>query len=221
MIIGVIIALLLVAFAFKNQIIPNKNQTFTENQKIALKTIKSGYESSKQNGFEIIHTSICRELSGMFNNSLDCNRNTLYVNYEDESKLTILKNFICYTINIDNDSYQTTKKYVGYDTNKECEGKPVGTMEWDNDNEYFQKLGGYNKFREIAIYSYNNNSMIHDYYDISHIQERGGDPNSWSLYRMNVDSFFSGLTGRGYEIKMDTTKEKFEEIVREFYYIMK
>lgn len=222
-IIGFLLILLSLIISGKTNLILKKNEQLTSEQKIALRTLKSRYEGSKRDGFEIMNTSICREISKMFNNEFSCNRDPLYVNYLEESNTyTIYRNFICYKLTIDNNKISNTeKKYIGYDTEKKCTGYPVGVLEWNNENEYYQKIGGYNKIREIAIYSYNNNALIHDYYDSSHIQERGGNPTEWPLYQMNVDSFFAGLTGRGYSIKMDTTQDKFDEIMKEFYYIMK
>jgi hypothetical protein len=73
----------------------------------------------------------------------------------------------------------------------------------------------------MAIESYNNNTMLNaKYFNYGHVEERGGDPHLTSTYKLVVDMYFAGLTGRGYSAKSATTKEDFEKMVQYYYYIM-
>jgi hypothetical protein len=96
----------------------------------------------------------------------------------------------------------------------------IGDYEWDPENDYFKKIGGYDKVKEMAMYYYNNGKLSDDYYDYSKVQERGGNSQLWSTYKMNVDKFFGGLTGKGAWIG-DTNSSGFKEMVEDYYYVMK
>lgn len=197
-----------------------KNIELTGNQRQAISIIKSAYNNSKQNGFEIIHTSVCNELKNMFSgNTFNCNRLPLEVNFLNENQITIYKDYWCYTLELSKDGNKlvNTKR-----RNTKCNGYAVGYLEWDENNEYYQKIGGYNKIKEMAVYSYNNNAFVHDYLDYSHIGERGGDPNYKTTYMMQVDMFFGALTSKGYSVRTGSTnKEETNKMCESLYYIMK
>ena len=198
----------------------NKSTELTDNQKKAFSILSNGYKKSTEEGFSIIHTSVCNEISGLVDNKMSCAGNPMVVNYKDDDQtITILKSFNCYTFTFnDNDELiDTNVEYVGYDTEKKCSGIPVGIIEWDEDNEYYNKIGGYNKLKEMSIYA-NKNGNVYDYYDYSHVEERGGTSQLTSTYRMIVDRFFSCVTGTHI---CDTTSDKFNEMVNNYYYIMK
>ena len=198
----------------------NGKQMLTSNQQKAISIIKKAYNNSKQNGFEIIHTSVCNELKNMFNPySFNCDKLPLKVNVINENQINIYKDYSCYSIKLSEDG----KNYIsGRIENKECGGVAVGYLEWDENNEYYQKIGGYDKIKEMAIYSYNNNAFVHDYYDYSHIGERGGNPGYSVSYMMQVDMFFGALTGTGYSVRTSSTnKEQTNKMCKAFYYIMK
>lgn len=210
-----------------NNGIMNKNQkSLTENQKKAISIFKSAYTNSKQSGFDIIHTSVCKEMSGFFGaTSFSCDRFPLEVNVISDTKMTIYKNYWCYTLEISEDGNKLVNANgvtKGYVENTDCKGVPVGYLEWDENNEFYKKIGGYNKIKEMATYAYVNNAFVHDYYDYSHIQERGGNPTIYSTYMMNVDMYFSALTSKGYDIKSPSTnKDETNKMCENYYYIMK
>lgn len=200
----------------------NSSQTskkkLTENQTKAINTMKIAYENSKTNGFEIVHKSICDEISGMLDNKLSCAGGGFKINMEDNN-ISIYHSFTCYKLEISNNNELIDKniKYVGYDTNKECTGLPIGVIEWDNNDEYFKKIGGHDKLRELSIYAYKN-SNLNPYYDYSHVVERGGNSKLSNTYKLNVDNFFSGVTGIAF---YDTTKDRCNSMAMNYYYIMK
>ncbi len=205
----------------------NKNTnttTLNENQKKALSILKSAYKTSEANGFEIVHTSICKQMSSMINDELSCAGRPLYVNmYNDEKTITIYHTFTCYKFifNSQDELLSATKKYVGNDIEKECQGLPIGLVEWDDNNEYYQKIGGYDKIREMAITIRKEEKKVIDFCDFNHIEERGGNKQLSSTYMLDVDRYFSGVTDRGFSGPSDTTSEEFAEMVKNYYYIMK
>ena len=148
----------------------------------------------------------------------------MYVNFIDDTNITIKKNFNCYRLKYNKKTKKIesiTKEYVAYDSDHKCDGLPIGNYDWDNENEYFQKIGGHEKIREMAIYAYNNNAFVTNYYDGNHMIERGTSQMNFTKYSMSIDMFFSGLTGRGYSISSDTTREKTNEMCEALYYLGK
>ena len=199
-----------------------QERKITENQKNAINTLKTAYNNSKENGFEIIHTNICKELSNIFYKPFDCVRFPLQVKITDNNKISIYKNFTCYNLELSEDSTKISyisQKYIGYNNDKKCGDTAIGVTDWNDNNDYCKKIGGIDKIREMAKYSYVNNTFVHGYYE-DHVQERGGTQ-IYTLYYMNVDMYFSGLTGRGYSISSDTTRDQYEKMCESFYYIMK
>lgn len=198
----------------------NPNSSMTEEQKKTIDRIKEIYASSKEKGFEIIHTNECNEISNLFgSNSFKCDRFPLIINVSN-NLITIYKDFNLYSLELNEDSTKiakTNKKYVGNYTE---DGVAVGYLHWNEANEYYNRIGGIDKIKEMATYSYTNNAFVSKYYDSSHIVERGG--NKYNNYSMIVDMFFSALTGRGYDIKASSTnKEETNKMCEAFYYIMK
>ena len=201
-----------------------QNMTLTNEQIDALNILKKSVNESETEGFSIIHTNTCNEISSIFNNKISCTKFPLYVSYKDVRNLSIKHNYTCYSLQIDDNNKIINKKekYIGYGTNECPEGVPVGFLDWDDSNEYYQKIGGIDKIKSMAIDSYKNNTMLNsNFFNYSHVEERGGVYLSWSTYKMDVDMFFAGLTGRGYSISSETTKNEFEEMVKNYYYIMK
>ena len=180
----------------------SSRKKLTNNQQKAISILKTGYDNSKKDGFDIIHKSVCDEISGIFDNELNCAGGKYKVNI-DNNIIMINHTFTCYTFSISD--------------NNECNGQRIGVIEWDTNNEYYNKIGGYNKIRELSIYSYKNNN-IYDYFDYRHVEERGGVKGLSTTYKLVVDNFFGGVTGR---LSYDTTREKFDEMVKYYYYIMK
>ena len=88
--------------------------------------------------------------------------------------ITIYKDFNLYSLELNADNSKiinTNKKYVG---NYTGDGVAVGYLHWDETNDYYNKIGGIDKIKEMATYSYTKNAFVSKYYDFSHITERGG-----------------------------------------------
>lgn len=230
----VLIALWILIIFNYNKIIEFSNKkeseanrvSLTANQKKTINAFKTAYKNSKENGFDLINTGFCKEMSEFFGiTSFSCDRFPLEVNVISKTKMTIYKNYWCYTLEISDDGNKLVNaKGVtkGYAENTDCKGEPIGYFDWEENNEYYQKIGGFNKIKEMATYAYVNNTFVDNYYDYSHIEERGGITSNSSLYKMNVDMFFSALTGRGYDVKASSTnKEETNKMVESYYYIMK
>lgn len=204
----------------------NVNVNLTENQMKAIDIMKSAFDDSTQNGFTIIHTSVCNEMSNMFDkNKFSCTKAPLTVNFVSETKITIYKNYRCYTIELSNDGKKLkslNSESKGYVENTFCQGVPVGYLEWDTENEYFNKIGGYNTILEIAKYNYLNNSDVNSYFEYDDISSRGGNPNLSLTYNQGVNKFFSAVTGRGYTLSTSSTnKEETNKMCEYLYYIKK
>jgi hypothetical protein len=195
----------------------------TDNQKKALDVFKAGYDDSQKNGFTIIHTSVCREINYFFKNDINCNKDPIEVSYSGETEIKFYRPLskTCYKLELSNGKKKVKSAEYKVINDDSCRGNPMGFVEWDDNNDYYKKIGGYEKIKEMATYAYVNNAFVSNYYDFSHITERGGDEGSNPIYRMNVDMFFSALTGKGYDIKSGTSKEDFEKMVESYYYIMK
>ena len=97
----------------------------------------------------------------------------------------------------------------------------MGFVEWDENNEYYHKIGGYNKVKELAIYVYNNGQFNTWDFDQSNIVARGGNQYYFSTYFQSVNYYFLGVTGVMSSIHYDTTKDNFNKMVESYYYIMK
>ena len=237
-IILVIFVLAIISSVFNNKNTDDKNTNtkkenkqivypaaLTSNQTKAIDTFKAAYDDSKSNGFTIVHTSICYEVSKMFNNGnicTDCcNSLPMEVNIVNERQITFYKQNTnsCSTLTLSADGNSIES---AINEKRECHGQPVGMVEWDDENEYYQKIGGYNQIRKMAIDSYNQPYGTFDisFFDQSHISERGGDTYSYSSYVQNVNMFFAGINGKN-SLKMNTTKDNFNKMVESYYYIMK
>ena len=209
-----------------NKSIPKDGINLTNNQMKAIDIMKSAFDDSTQNGFTIIHTSVCNEMSNMFDkNKFSCTKAPLTVNFVSKTKITIYKNYRCYTIELSNDGKKLkslNSESRGYVENTFCQGVPVGYLEWDTENEYFNKIGGYNTILEIAKYNYLNNSDVSSYFEYDDISSRGGNPNLSLTYNQGVNKFFSAVTGRGYTLSTSSTnKEETNKMCEYLYYIKK
>lgn len=229
-----IVAIIIILNLFTNSISKNTSQdannskpkidnnlvTLTDNQKQALDIFELAYDASKTNGFTIIHTSVCYEVSKIFNNGNVCkeccNSLPIEVNFVGD-KITFYKRSTnsCSTLILDDNKIVSARN-----EKKECSGQPVGMVEWDDNNEYYQKIGGYGKIKELSISAYKNGTFSTLNFDQAGIAGRGGDPLLYSTYVQNVNMFFSGVTGNSV-INKETTKDNFEEMVESYYYIMK
>lgn len=199
--------------------------TLTTDQTKALNVFKAAYDDSKVNGFTIVHTSICYEISKMFNKgnvcASCCNVLPIEVNIINDRQLTFYKaktnKCSTITLSVDGKSIENAISET-----KECHGQPVGMVEWDNENEYYKKIGGYDQIKKMAIDSYNDQFGTFDvsFFDQSHIGERGGNINNYSGYVQDVNMFFAGINGKN-AIRIDTTKKNFNKMVESYYYIMK
>lgn len=198
----------------------------TDNQIKAIDIMKSAFDDSTQNGFTIIHTSVCNEMSNMLGNQkFSCTKNPLIVNFVEENKITIYKNYTCYIFELSEDGKKLNSvisENKGFVENTFCQGVPVGYLEWDTENEYFNKIGGYDTILEIAIYGYLNNSDVSNFLVNDYISTRGGNPNLSLTYSQGVNKFFRALTGRGFHISASSTnKEETNKMCEYLYYIKK
>ena len=135
----------------------------------------------------------------------------------NENTLEICKSSICYRV-----TYDLEKRYIQnvYSTLGNYQGVEVGLINYDSSNQFLEKIGGYDKVREIAIKVYKEGILNTWEFDQSHIAERGGNPVEYSNYVLNINMFYSGVTGKNV-IQSDTTKEYFNKMVESYYYIMK
>ena len=148
---------------FYNNSIENQKKALTDNQIKAINIIKKAYENSKRDGFDIIHTSVCREISNIFGPySINCSKNPIAVNVVNSNKITFSTINGCFVLetSLDGKSKLTTDRFIA---SNNCSGYLVGIMEWDNNNEMFNTIG-YNKIRKMAIYSYLNNTTLDSFF---------------------------------------------------------
>ncbi len=213
-----------------NNMSNNNNSTtqkyaqLTDNQKQAINTIKLGFNNSKINGFEVIHMSNCKEISAIFDNKISCTSNPSYFNYLDNNKITIYNNFSCFNIQLSSDGNSiVSKDYKIYSFNKEqCDGQPIGFSDWDPDNEFFKKIGGYETIRKLALYTYKNNKVLDtNQYSFDNVKKRGGNVNYSVSYKIDVDNYLKGLTDKGSGVGRETNRENTNKMCEGYYYIMK
>lgn len=195
----------------------------TNNQIKALELFKEGYYDSQTEGFTILHTSVCREINKFFNNDISCNMYPIEVNYKEENEISFYRpsSKTCYILNLSTDKKQVKEAKYNVTYDDSCRGYPIGFVEWDDNNEFYKKIGGYNKVKELAIYVYNNGQFNTWDFDQSNIVARGGNQYYFSTYFQNVNFYFLGVTGVMSNIQYDTTKDNFNKMVESYYYIMK
>ena len=169
-----------------------------------------------------MHTSVCNTINYFFDNDISCNRDPIEVSYVNNTQIKIYKPNTqkCYVLTLSEDSKKVIKSEYTKINDESCKGNPIGLVEWDDNNQYYQKIGGYDKVREIAIKVYKEGILNTWEFDQSHIAERGGNPVEYSNYVLNINMFYSGVTGKNV-IQSDTTKEYFNKMVESYYYIMK
>ena len=194
--------------------------TLTDNQNKALNIFKSAYDDSQENGFTIIHTSVCNEINYFFENNINCNVDPIEVSYVGENEIRFFrpKSFSCYTLFLSDDHSQVIKKTQEINSFNTCRGNAIGIVEWDDNNQFYQKIGGYDKVRELAIKVYKEGKFNTWDFDSHHIDERGGNSQEYSSYFNFINAYFAGVTGDS-TYKMDTTKENFSKMVEDYYYI--
>ena len=197
--------------------------TLNDNQVKALNIFKSGYEDSQNSGFSILHTSVCREINYFFDNDISCNIGPVEVSYNGNTEIRFYRPLskTCYKLTLSEDSKQALKAEYNVINDDSCKGNPMGFVEWDENNEYYHKIGGYNKVKELAIYVYNNGQFNTWDFDQSNIVARGGNQYYFSTYFQSVNYYFLGVTGVMSSIHYDTTKDNFNKMVESYYYIMK
>ena len=206
-----------------NTVVDKNNNNLTENQLKAISILKEGYNNSLKDGFEVLHGSICVELNSLFDNKMTCYSHPSKVKFID-NKITLYNNYSCFTLNLTDDGKKiASKKSDIYSFEpEECPGTPIGFSDWDPDNEYFKKIGGYEKIKEFALYTYKNNKALDEFFTYDHIEERGGNTSSPVLYSMNVNMYFRGLTEHsGYGMSRETSRENTNKMCESYYYIMK
>lgn len=187
--------------------------------------MKSGYTDSLKNEFSVLHTSVCREISNMFDsNKFSCDYFPLEVNFINNTKITMFKSNRCYTLELTDDGKEVKSSvdlYYGNEDNINCKGTMIGFAEWNTENEYYKKTGGYETIKEIALYAYKNNGAIDSYFDISHVLERGGDPKLYTTYTNDLKRYFGGLTGKWISSYVPTTEKNTNVMYEYLYYVKK
>ena len=226
----VVLAIIYFVYGNKSTDVNNKKEipkvsypaNLTDKQSEALRSFKSAYNDSIRNGFTIIHTSACNEINYFFENDISCNIDPIEVNYENEEEVIFFRPLskTCYKLSLSSDNKQALNAEYKKVYDGSCSGKPMGMIEWDDNNKFYQKIGGYDKIKELAIYSYTKGMFNVDYFDSSHISERGGNSYNYGTYYQNVVYFFNGVAGNNGG-KKDTTKDNFNKMVESYYYIMK
>lgn len=198
-----------------------ESRTLSDNNINAINSLKKAYDSSQKNGFDLYDYNQCIYLNEVLKGNLSCNGRPMQVNFIADNNLSIYHNYNCYYLEYDiankkviNSSY----KYVGYD--KQCPGIDVGLIHYDSTNQFFNKIGGYNKILEMARFAHNNNSGFEKYYDYSKVSERGGNSKSATTYRSVVDNYFGTISNKGFANGTNTL-EDFNKMVEYYYYIMK
>ncbi|MBR3199415.1 MAG: NERD domain-containing protein [Bacilli bacterium] len=223
----IIVALSILSLMFSNNN-SNKNSSLSEKYKTlnasnieAINNLKTVYNSSKENGFDLYDHNQCKNLKEIMPDNFLCLGVPMQVNFVDDNNLSIYKTFTCYYLKYDLDNkklIEVSSKYVGYDN--QCPGQDVGFITYDPNNEYLQKIGGYEKVLEMARFAHNNSSGFDNYYDYNHIAERGGNPGLYSIYKAKVDGYFGTISNKG-SVRYDNNMEDFKTMVEYYYYIMK
>ena len=205
----------------KNDTTINETRTLNDNNINAINNLKEKYNNSKKYGFDLYDYNQCIYLNEVLKGNLSCNGRPMQVNFIADNNLSIYHNYNCYYLEYDiankkviNSSY----KYVGYE--KQCPGIDIGLIHYDSTNQYFNKIGGYNKILEMARFAHNNNSGFEKYYDYSKVSERGGNSNFVTTYRSVVYKYFGTISNKGFANGTNTL-EDFNKMVEYYYYIMK
>lgn len=223
----IIVALSILSLMFsnnnsnKNNSIREKYKTLTTSNIEAINNLKTVYNSSKENGFDLYDYNQCKNLKEIMPDNFLCLGVPMQVNFTDGNKLSIYKTFTCYYLEYDLDNKKlinVSSKYVGYDN--QCPGQDVGFITYDPNDEYLQKIGGYEKVLEMARFAHNNSSGFDNYYDYNHIAERGGNPRLYSTYKAKVDGYFGTISNKG-SVRYGNNMEDFKTMVEYYYYIMK
>lgn len=223
----IIVALSIISLIFSNNnsndnnSIREKYKTLTTSNIEAINNLKTVYNSSKENGFDLYDYNQCKNLKEIMPDNFLCLGVPMQVNFTDGNKLSIYKTFTCYYLEYDLDNKKlinVSSKYVGYDN--QCPGQDVGFITYDPNDEYLQKIGGYEKVLEMARFAHNNSSGFDNYYDYNHIAERGGNPGLYSAYKVKVDGYFGTISNKG-NVIYDNNMEDFKTMVEYYYYIMR
>lgn len=218
----IIVALSILSLMFSNNNSNKKKyKTLNVSNIEAINNLKTVYNSSKENGFDLYDYNQCKNLKEIMPDNFLCLGVPMQVNFVDDNNLSIYKTFTCYYLKYDLDNkklIEVSSKYVGYDN--QCPGQDVGFITYDPNNEYLQKIGGYEKVLEMARFAYNNSSGFDNYYDYNHIAERGGNPGLYSTYKVKVDGYFGTISNKG-SVIYDNNMEDFKTMVEYYYYIMK
>ena len=218
----IIVALSILSLMFSNNNSNKKKyKTLNVSNIEAINNLKTVYNSSKENGFDLYDYNQCKNLKEIMPDNFLCLGVPMQVNFVDDNNLSIYKTFTCYYLKYDLDNkklIEVSSKYVGYDN--QCPGQDVGFITYDPNNEYLQKIGGYEKVLEMARFAHNNSSGFDNYYDYNHIAERGGNPVLYSTYKAKVDGYFGTISNKG-SVRYDNNMEDFKTMVEYYYYIMK
>lgn len=193
----------------------------TDNNIAAINNLKEKYNNSKKYGFDLYDYNQCIYLNEVLKGNLSCNGRPMQVNFSGDNSLSIYHNNYCYYLKYDtinNTVINSSYKYVGYDI--QCPGIDIGLIHYDSTNQFFNKIGGYNKILEMARFAHNNNSGFEKYYDFSKVSERGGNSDLASTYRSVVDKYFDTISNKGFANGTNTL-EDFNKMVEYYYYIMK
>lgn len=201
--------------SYKKSVI--KDVSLSDSQIKAINIVKSAYEESSKTGFAIINTSVCKELSSMFYDGFSCSGLPLEVKYNKDS-FTILKNSKCYYLDFNENTYSSSVRNNKNDN--ECGDVPIGILAWDEDDIYYQKVGGYDTILTMARYVYVNNTGLDNFFEYENIEQRGGNKSLSSTYSSYVNNYFSSLTGKGssltgYNLSEDATSK----MCQYFYFI--
>lgn len=197
------------------------SKVLNDDKVTAIKDLKEKFDSSKLNGFDIYNYDQCIKLAELLPSTFSCNGLPMQVNFTDDNTLTIYKNYYCYHLNYDLENKKVLSvKYNSMVSNSQCPGTDVGFIHYNENNEYLAKIGGYEKILEMARFAHNYSTGFDNYYDYSHVSERGGNPNLSTTYKLKVDGYFGTLTNKG-SIHYSNTLNDFNEMIEYYYYIMK
>ncbi len=198
----------------------SREKIISEDQVNAINNLKEVYLSSKENGFDLYNYDQCIKIKELLSDSFNCSGYPIKVNFIEDNTITVKDTSKCYSFKFD----EETRKVINISSdyvwiNDKCSGVDVGLIHYNENNPYYEKIGGYNKILEMARYAHNYSSGFDKYYDYTHIAERGGNPSLASTYKMKVDGYFGGLTNKGtfHYFGLD----EFNTMCEYYYYIMK
>ena len=189
--------------------------TLSKENILAINNLKEAYNNSQEFGFDLYRYEECMNLK-LPNYSI-CTGDPIKVDFPDEDTLKICKSSICYYTKYDLNNKNVLNVYSN--PSSSFPNTEIGLIYYDSSDKFLEKIGGYSKILEIARVAHNQTSGFEDYFDFSHISERGGNPALSSTYKETVEKYFRTLVGKGgYTVN---TLDDFKKMVEYYYYIMR